>query len=59
MPRRARIPQAEAGDAIGVDVFRRAFQLRENGQIMARVLGQRVRYFEQYRAIALNDQGAV
>jgi hypothetical protein len=37
VPRRTRVPQAEARDAIGVNVFRRAFQFGKHGERVTRI----------------------
>jgi hypothetical protein len=36
-----------------------ALQLGEDGQVVARILGERVRDFEQNRAVTLNNQRAI
>jgi hypothetical protein len=59
MAGRASVPKPEPGDAIRVDVLWRALKLCENGQVVARVIGERVRNFQQNGAIALDDQGAI
>jgi hypothetical protein len=55
----SRIPQSEAGDAVGVNVFRCALEFRENREGMTRVRRLFVPYLEQDSAIALNNEGTV
>ena len=55
----ARVPQSEPGDAVGVHVLGCALELGEDREVVARVLGERVRDLEQHGAVALHDQGAV
>jgi hypothetical protein len=42
-----------------VDVLGRAFELGEDGEVVARIFGERVRDLEEHRSVALDDQGAV
>ena len=58
VPGRPRVPEPESGDAVGVDVLGRAFELGEHGEVVPRVLRERMRDLEQHRAVALHDQGA-
>ena len=55
----ARVPQAEPGDAVGVDVLGRALELGEHGEVVPCILGGRMRDLEQDGAVALDDQGAI
>ena len=55
----ARVPQAEARDAVGVHVLGGPLQLGEDGELVPRVVGVGVRDFEQHGAVALHDQGPV
>src|SRR5690606_39874973 len=52
---RARVPQTEPRDAVGVHVLGGAFQLGEDGQLVARLLGIRVRHLEDRKSTRLNS----
>ena len=56
---RARVPQSESGDAVGVDVLGGALELGEDREFVSRVFRVRMRDLEQHGAVALHDEGAV
>ena len=53
------VPQGQRGDAVGVDVLRRAFELGEGGDRRARLGGSRVVDLEQQSLVGLDDQWPV
>ena len=55
----ARVPQAEARDAVGVDVLGGTLQLGEDGQVVPGILGVGVGDLEQHGAVALHDERTV
>ena len=54
----AGVPQAQRGQAVGVDVLRRPLQLREGGDGLAAFVAELVVDLEQERLVALHDEGA-
>ena len=59
VPGRARVPQPQPRDAVGVDVLGCALELGEDRELVARGLGVAMRHLEQHGAIALHDEWAV
>ncbi len=59
VPGRARVPQRQRGDPVGVDVFGGAFEFGERRDGGARGLGELVVDLEQHRFVGLDDQRAV
>ena len=59
MTGRAGVPQAEASDAVGVDVLRGALELGEDGEVVAGVPGIRMRDLKQDRSVTLDNERAV
>ncbi len=55
----ARVPQSEPGDAVRVDVLGGTFELREDGEFVARRFGVRVCDFQQHSPVALHDERTV
>ncbi len=55
----ASVPEAEAGDAVGVDVLGRTLEFGEDREVVAGVVGFGMRDLEQHGAIGLHDQGTV
>ena len=56
---RARIPQPEAGDAVGVDVLGRALEFGEDGKIVPGVFRVGVGHLQQHGAVGLDYKGTV
>ena len=59
VPGGARVPQAQRGDPVGVDVLGGALELGERGDGPAGLLGARVVDLEQQRLVALDDQRSI
>ena len=55
----ARVPEAERGQPVGVDVLGGALELRERRDRLAAVLGALVVDLEEQRLVGLDDEGSV
>jgi hypothetical protein len=58
-PGRARVPDRERRDAVGVEVLRRLDQLGEREQSLARLPEARIRDLEQHGEVTLDDEREV